>query len=342
MNEETLQTIDGWRAEGLDVAVAQVIRTYSSAPRPVGSMFGVASDGRMAGSVSGGCIEGALAHEAGLLFSGEAPGPRVLHYGISDDLAGTVGLACGGDVWVSLAAAPPRPAFRRGAIATALTGPQAGRRLLLDEDTGTVDGDLEGAVHEAAEEAAREALAAEQHRSVDLGGDGMLFVEAVFPPHRLVVIGAVDTTDEVCAIARRLGWRTAVIDPRARFATPERIPHADTIVCRWPGEAMDEIGLEPADSVIALTHDTKIDDPALERALRVGTSYVGALGSRKTQAARRERLLEAGIPQADVERIHGPVGLDIGARSPAAIAVAIVAEVIAHRSGRRLVTADPA
>ncbi len=341
MNEDTLRTIEQWRAEGQGVAVAQVIRTYSSAPRPTGSIFAVAGDGRMAGSVSGGCVEGAIVHEAKELFGEDHPRPRYLHYGISDDLAGTVGLACGGDVWVSLSLAADRPRVRRGAIVSAITGPQAGARLVFDADADEASGDLEGALRMAAVDAGRAAVSLEQSRSVDLGDDGLLFAEAVFPPHRLVIIGAVDTSEEVCRLAAQLGWRTVVIDPRARFATAERIPHADRIVVGWPGEAMEEIVLEPSDSVIALTHDPKIDDPALERALRTGTSYVGALGSQRTQATRRERLIELGLAPEAVQRIYGPIGLDLGARTPAGLAVSIVSEVIAHRAGKKLVVAPP-
>jgi xanthine dehydrogenase accessory factor len=341
MNEDTLQTIEEWRGEGHQVAVAQVVRTYRSAPRPVGSMFAVSSHGKMAGSVSGGCVEGAIYQEAQELFGGEH-GPRLLHYGISDELAGDVGLACGGELWVSLDAARDRPVLRRGAIVTAVTGPQAGRRLILDADlTDGVTSELEGAVEAAALDAAQQAVDLEQSSQVDLGDDGMLFVEAVHPPHRLVIVGAVDTAEAVSRLAGQLGWRTVVVDPRTKFATPERMPSAGAIVGKWPQDAFPEIGLEPADSVIVLTHDPKVDDPALVGALAAGASYVGALGSRRTQGLRNERLVEMGVPREDVERIYGPVGLDIGAHTPAETAVSIVAEIIGHRSGRsgrRLVT----
>jgi xanthine dehydrogenase accessory factor len=334
VNEDTLATIAAWRAEGLDVAVSQVVRTYRSAPRPVGSLFAVAADGRMAGSVSGGCVEGAIFLEAEELFAGTASGPRLLHYGITDEVAGDVGLACGGELWVSLDRLRERPSMRRGAIVTAITGPQRGARLVVDVDAGTEESELTGAVHEAALAAAREGIGLERSAAVDLGDDGELFCEAVHPPHRLVVVGAVDTAEAVCRLALQLGWRSVVVDPRTRFATAERMPSAGAIVARWPQDGYPEIGLEPADSVIVLTHDPKIDDPAIIAALAAGASYVGALGSRRTQARRNERLLEAGVPAEDVERIYGPVGLDIGAHTPAETAVSIVGEVIAHRAGR--------
>jgi xanthine dehydrogenase accessory factor len=334
MNEDTLRTIEQWRSEGHRVAVSQVVRTYRSAPRPVGSIFAVSDHGKMAGSVSGGCVEGAIYGEAQDLFATAGAPPRYLHYGISDELAGDVGLACGGELWVSLIEAAERPQLRRGAIVTAITGPQAGRRLVFDADTDGADGDLEGAVRNAALDAARDAVEHEESGSTDLGDEGLLFVEAVHPAHRLVIVGAVDTAEEICKLARQLGWRTVVIDPRTKFATAERMPHADEIIGSWPQDAYDQVALERADSVIVLTHDAKIDDPALEWAIRGGASYVGALGSRRTQGLRQERLVEAGLAREDVERIYGPVGLDIGAHTPAETAVSIVSEVIAHRSGR--------
>jgi xanthine dehydrogenase accessory factor len=334
MNEETLATIDAWLAEGRDVAVSQVVRTYKSAPRPIGSIFAVSSHGRMAGSVSGGCVEGAIFLEAEELFAGHTSGPRLLHYGITDEVAGNVGLACGGELWVSLDRHRARPALRRGAIVTAVTGAAAGRRLVLDVDAGTIESEMEGELHDAALAAAHEAVAREESAAVELGDAGQLFVEAIYPPHRLVIVGAVDTAESVCRLASQLGWRSVVIDPRGRFATAERLPSADEVIARWPQDAFPTIGLEPSDSVIVLTHDPKIDDPALVAALAAGAGYVGALGSRRTQAQRGERLLEQGVPGGDVERVYGPVGLDIGAHTPAETAVSIIAEVIAHRSGR--------
>jgi xanthine dehydrogenase accessory factor len=333
MNGETLDQIEAWQRDGHGVAVAQVVRTYRSAPRPVGAIFAVSSDGRMAGSVSGGCVEGAIYAEAQALFSGEAQGPLVLHYGISDELAGDVGLACGGELWVSLDLMKPRPQLRRGAIVTVISGEDAGARLVLDADRNAVDTDLPAGIVDEALQAAYDALAREQSAAVSIG-ERSLFVEPIHPPHRVVVVGAVDTAEHVCRLATQLGWRSVVIDPRRKFATAERIPSADRIEASWPAEGFDAIGLEPADSVVVLTHDPKVDDPALEEALRRSAAYVGALGSRRTQALRKQRLIDTGLDAAVVERIHGPVGLDIGAHTPAEMAVSIVAELIADRSGR--------
>ena len=334
MNEDTLQTVEAWRHRGDEVAVATVVRTYRSAPRPLGSIFAVSSSGDMAGSVSGGCVEGAIYGEAQELFGG-GDTPKLLHYGISDDFALDVGLACGGELWVALDRQRDRPALRRGAIAMVVTGEQAGtppgagrrRRHRRGRHRGRACG------RRSRTRAARRSRRSARARSTWRTGRWSSSRASTRAP-RMVIVGAVDTSEAVCKIAAILGWRTVVIDPRAKFATRERLPSAQEIVVAWPDEAFDRIGLERADSVIVLTHDPKVDDPAISEALRRGAAYVGALGSRRTQATRRERLAEAGVPEADLDRVHGPVGLDIGADTPQETAVSIVAEVIGARAGR--------
>ena len=334
MNDETLQTAADWAARGDQVAVATVVRTYRSAPRPIGSVFAVSSGGAMAGSVSGGCVEGDLYGAAQELFASSEDAPRLIHYGISDDLALEVGLACGGELWVSLDRYRPRPELRRGAIAHVFGGDQNGRTLVFDADADALTGDLEGALRATAEAAIAEAVATETSSATDLEDAVMLFVESVHPAPRVVVVGAVDTAEALCRMAHTLGWRTAVVDPRTKFGTKERMPSADVLLTSWPDKAYPELDLEAADHLVVLTHDPKIDDPAISQALDIGVGYVGALGSRRTQGKRNERLLAAGNTEEQIGRIHGPVGLDIGAHSPAETAVAILAEIIAYRSGR--------
>ena len=167
-----------------------------------------------------------------------------------------------------------------------------------------------------------------------LDDGNMLFAEALVPPPRLVVVGAVDTADSLCRMAAALGWRTVVIDPRRAFATPERVPSAGQLVVKWPEEGYDEIDLRPEDHVVVLTHDPKLDDPAIAGALRRGVGYVGALGSRRTQEKRRERLRASGVADDQLERIAGPVGLDIGAHTPEETAISILAEIVGARTGR--------
>ncbi len=201
-----------------------------------------------------------------------------------------------------------------------------GRRLLVLLDRGEVVGD---------DPLGLAALAAELRRSTLLEHQGLkVFAEVYGPPPRLVVVGAVDTAQALCAAAKALGWHTICVDARARFATPERMPAADEIVVAWPEPAFEQIALDRETAVVVLTHDEKFDIPALATALRTDAFYVGALGSRRAQAKRREKLLEAGLTDAQLDRLRGPAGLDVGAESPAETAVSILAEILALRAGR--------
>ena len=197
-----------------------------------------------------------------------------------------------------------------------------------------VSGEVPEELADAIVAAGSEAISAERNQTVLLDDDGLIFAEALVPSPRLVVVGAVDTADALCRMAGALGWRTVVIDPRGAFATAERIPSAGEIVVKWPEPGYDEIELRPEDHIAVLTHDPKLDDPAISGALRRGVGYVGALGSRRTQEKRRERLRESGISDEQLERISGPIGLDIGAHTPEETAVSILAEIIAVRAGR--------
>jgi xanthine dehydrogenase accessory factor len=214
----------------------------------------------------------------------------------------------------------------RAVLLTVLDGERRGSKLLVRLDRGEVLGDAPRELETVAREARRSAV-------VEVEGV-RVFVDVYGPPPRLVAVGAVDTGEAVCAAARALGWHTVCVDARARFATPERIPSADRIVVAWPEEAFAEIGLDRDTAVIVLTHDEKFDVPALAAALRSDAFYVAALGSRVAQESRRARLLEVGLGVRDLERLHGPAGLDIGAESPAETAVSIMAEALAVRTGR--------
>jgi xanthine dehydrogenase accessory factor len=196
-----------------------------------------------------------------------------------------------------------------------------------------VAGDLDGDLVDPAISAGQEAIDRERNATVE-APDALLFAEALVPPPRLVVVGAVDTAESLCRMARALGWRTAVVDPRGTFATAERVPSADRLVVRWPGAGYDELEVGPADAVVVLTHDPKLDDPAITEAIRRDVGFIGALGSRRTQEKRSARLRESGLTDSELARVSGPVGLDIGAHTPEETAVSILAEVIASRSGR--------
>jgi xanthine dehydrogenase accessory factor len=356
--KELLETLAAWRAEGADGGRAVVVRTFGSAPRPEGAVLLVARDGRIAGSVSGGCVEGAAAEE---IERAVATGrSRVIRYGISDEEAWDVGLACGGtiDVLVEprvsdavVAAARESTRDAGAAVVTPLPSDspppafgvhEAGEGAppetpLIVDASGGITGTLGSAELDAAlVEAARDALNRGTSRTVELGGRS-LFIEAYPVRPRVVVVGAVQAAMSLVAYARELGYATVVVDGRGAFATPERFPDVDRLVVGWPDEVADEIGLGPDDAVAVLTHDVKFDEPAIVEALRRGCRYVGAVGSRKTQADRRERLRRAGVGEEALARLRGPIGLDLGGRAPAETALAIMAEIVAARyeaSGR--------
>ncbi len=354
--QELVETLEGWRAAGVGVGRAVVIRTFGSTPRPAGAVLLVTDDGRIAGSVSGGCVEGAAAEA--VLAARKDGRQRVIRYGISDEQAWDVGLACGGTIDVLIS--PAVPAAAEAAARDARDGRGGGRavvtRLPADAPSAvpgphkpgpgetpseplTVDADgrLVGTlddVHadEALVEAARACLRAGHSRTVEIAGT-QLFIEAYPARARLVVVGAVEIARTLVRLARELGYETVVIDGRAAFATRDRFPEADRLVLGWPDEVMDEIELGPADAVAILTHDVKFDEPAIIAALARGCRYVGAVGSRRTQAERQSRLLAAGVSPADLGRVHGPIGLDLGGRLPAETALAILAEIVAERRG---------
>ena len=354
--QELLATLAVWTAEGAGLGRAVVVRTFGSAPRPEGAVLLVTDDGRIAGSVSGGCVEGAAAEE---IWDARKSGrERVIRYGISDEQAWDVGLACGGTIDVLISPALPDVAVEaaretsegRGdgrAIVTPLPadappavfgahprgdGSDPATPLVVHDD-GRLDGTLGDADLDARlVDAARDALAHGVSRTIELGGR-QLFVESYPVRPRLVVVGAVEVSRTLVRLAKELGYETVVIDGRAAFATEARFPDVDRLIVGWPDEVADEIGLGPADAVAVLTHDVKFDEPAISEALRRGCRYVGAVGSKKTQGDRRARLREAGVSDDELDRLRGPVGLDLGGRAPAETALAILAEVVAERYG---------
>jgi xanthine dehydrogenase accessory factor len=355
---ELVETLTSWRSEGQEVGRAVVIRTFGSAPRPEGAVLLGAADGRLAGSVSGGCVEGAAYEE---IERARADGHvRVIRYGISDEQAWDVGLACGGTIDVLVESGVPAAVTAAAmdlehgaAVLTPLPvdappaefGPhepgdgEPPQTVLVVHDDGRLTdatGDPATTGDRAADaelvRGALEGLSRGTSRTISAGGR-QYFVE-VFPVRpRLVIVGAVQVAIALVRLARELGFETVVVDGRQAFATRERFPDVDRLVVGWPDEVAEEIGLGPADSVAVLSHDVKFDEPAIVEALRRGCRYVGAVGSRKTQSDRRARLLEAGVSEADLARLHGPIGLDLGGRAPAETALAILAEIVASRHG---------
>jgi xanthine dehydrogenase accessory factor len=354
--KELLETLAGWERDGVGIGRAVVVRTFGSSPRPEGAVLLYAKDGRIAGSVSGGCVEGAAAEEIQHAWTnGHA---RVIRYGISDEQAWDVGLACGGTIDVLVEPVAPAVVIdaARGSVGASGHGSAVVTPLPADSPPGTFGphqpgegappaaelvvteaGELSGSLGTAELDAALVTAASAALRrglsqTVELGGRA-LFIE-VFPVRpRLVIVGGVEVARSLARLARELGFETVVVDGRASFATPERFPDVDRLIVGWPDEVADEIGLGPNDAVAVLSHDVKFDEPAIVEALRRGCRYVGAVGSRKTQADRRARLLAAGVGVADLARLRGPVGLDLGGRAPAETALAILAEIVAERYG---------
>jgi xanthine dehydrogenase accessory factor len=319
---EILSELERWRARGERVAMARVVATRRSAPRPIGSKLIVSERGELAGSVSGGCVESEVVEAAREVLAGGEP--RLLTYGISDDLALTVGLPCGGeiDVWVD---EPDSEVLGELANVVRSDG-RAVHFVHLDDGS-------ERLVREGNDNVADDLIRSGHSRIVALHGR-RVFADVYGPPPRLFVYGAVDTADALCAAARRIGWHTIVADARGRFATGERLPHANEIIVAWPEEALAQVRPDHTTAVLVLTHDDKFDLPLLLGALASEAFYIGALGSRRNQERRRERLLEAGADEAEVDRISGPAGLDIGAHTPAETAVSMLAEIMAARAGR--------
>ena len=283
-----------------------------SAPRPVGSKLAVTAGGRLVGSVSGGCVESDVAERAKEVLAGG--GPMLLTYGIADEEAWSVGLPCGSEIDVWLERAEPE---------------------LWARVADTVAGDQHAALTTDLESGEKRL---EPRAAAATGVEDGVFVERIAPPLRLVVFGATDIAEALCSIGATLGWRTVVSDPRAALATPERVPSAGELHVGWPDELLERVDDETA--VVVLTHEERLDLPALEGALRRGARYVGALGARRVQERRRTQLAERGLTEEQIARMSGPAGLDLGGRAAAEIALAIAAEIVATISAAR--TGSPA
>jgi xanthine dehydrogenase accessory factor len=298
---DTLDAIDQALAAGERVAVATVVDTIRSAPRQPGAKMVIRESGRFTGSVSGGCVEADLVERAkGLLSGGEG---GVIKYGVSDSDAFEVGLSCGGqiDVWLEQA----DPALWREV------------RVLLDDDAY---GTLFTNTHTGEKRLERGVL-----DPTGLREDGV-FAERIEGPLRVLIFGAAEAAEHLCVYGRQLGWRTTVVDARPALATPERVPSADEVIKAWPDQVVDRIDERTA--VVTLSHEERLDIPAIAAALERGARYIGAIGAKRTQERRRAALRELGFDDAEIDRIHGPAGLDLGGRAPAQVALAIAAEIV--------------
>ena len=335
--KEILLDIDRWKEDGEKVVVATVVATRRSAPRPIGASLAISESGKMCGSVSGGCVESDVFENAQAVFAtGE---PRMVSYGIDDDLAWSVGPAVrrrdrrlhrtGRVVGLIHRLAELREAEERGVLFTAVEGDDAGTKVLVLESGEQIGEGLDGAVAQF-----DELIRRGRNRLLELDDGSKVFAEWYGPPPRLFVYGAVDTAEAMCRGAKLLGWHTIVADARAKFATRERIPSADELIVEWPAEALAQVQPDHQTAIVVLTHDDKFDEPALVGALETEAFYIGALGSRRNQERRRERLLEAGVEESSLDRIMGPCGLDVGADTQEETALSILAEILAVRGER--------
>lgn len=333
------------------LVLATLVETVGSAPFEPGAMMLIDEDAQVEGSVTGGCVEGALVERAMEIFGGASS--AVHTFGIADDIASEVGLMCGGTVRIfveELSGEGRRllsevlaedMAGRPAAIAALLDGPEAGSRLALIDDgpEGSLGGEL---LDRNVAGAARGLL--------DQGGSGLrrfgldgatmgdelrVFLQAFAEPPRMIIFGAIDFSVATADLAGELGYEVTIVDAREPFIRSPRFSAVAEAVVSWPDRYMEGVRLGPRDAVLVFTHDSKFDEPALIAALASGAGYVGALGSRRTQARRVERLKEAGLPEDEIERIAAPCGLDIGASTPSETAISILAEVIARRNRRR-------
>jgi xanthine dehydrogenase accessory factor len=350
--KELFGDIRRWRRQGRPAALARVVDLEGSGPRDPGAAMAVAADGEVVGSVSGGCVEGAVVEAAlAAIESGEG---SVHTFGYSDDEAFAVGLTCGGTIHLFVEPVVEDPlladlesAISAGepvALATVIRGAApAGAKLLVRPDgsaTGTLGNpDLDRVVgRDAAGELAAGTTAVRRFgpRGEARQDEVEVFVESFVPPPRMVVFGAVDFTAALVRVAKVLGYHVTVCDARPVFATKARFPLADEVVVDWPDRFLGALGptLTPRDAVCVLTHDHKFDVPAILAALATDVGYLGAMGSRRTHTERVERLREAGVDDAGLDRLRAPIGLDLGARTPEETAVAICAEIIAARTGR--------
>jgi len=332
---DVIDDIERWLEPGEDsIALATVIATWGSAPRKVGAKMAFTAGGAaITGSVSGGCVEGAVVAAGDeVLATGR---PQLLHFGVADETAWGVGLACGGTIDVFVERLDPALLEKvrqwidegvAGAVVTVVQGPDEmlGRKLVVAAND--VSGALGAGLDEVAVRLARTARHPARHQVADAIA---LFVDAIRPPPTLFIVGGAHIAVALVRLAQIVGFRTVVIDPRRAFGSAERFPLADELIQAWPDKAFAGRPIGDEAAVITLSHDPKIDDPALHAALLSDAFYVGALGSRRTHERRRARLAALGFDETQLGRIHAPIGLDIGADNPEEIALAVLAEVVA-------------
>jgi xanthine dehydrogenase accessory factor len=343
---DVIDKLETWRQQGQQIGVATVINTWGSSPRPVGSKLVATLRGDIAGSVSAGCVEGAVIEACyETVKTGQT---RLMKFGVADENAWEVGLACGGTIEVMVepfsALGGIYDAFRRHlsaheplAVVSVLGGPaeQINRKLIVYPD-GRSEGDLTlgrpGHYEDVVQHALR-LLAQGSGGTLQLKDGPQLFVEVYPPVPRLIIVGAVHIAEALVSMANLLGFETIVVDPRAAFTTRERFPQARQLIQQFPQQVLPGMALDASTYIVVLTHDPKLDDPSLHIALTSQARYVGALGSQRTNARRIDRLRALGVTEEQIARLHAPIGLPLGGRSPAEIALSIMAQITQVRYG---------
>jgi xanthine dehydrogenase accessory factor len=308
--------------------LATVISTWGSSPCPPGSHLAIRDDGVIVGSVSAGCVESAVIHEAMQAIKGSPP--QVFEYGVSSELAWEVGLACGGEIKVLIRSINDSAKLRRkaqkrigkGLSSCLVTKISDASSFLVGEGLKNEKMDVSDELKEVTLKAANE-----NKSFIFMNDKESYFIEAITPPNRIIIIGAVHIAQVLAPMAIVVGFQVVVIDPRKSFATLERFPSVE-IINDWPSQALANLSVSDRTAIVILTHDPKIDDQVLQGALESSAFYVGALGSNRTNEKRLNRLKDMGLNKDDLMRLHGPIGLDIGAKLPAEIATAILAEII--------------
>ena len=337
---DILDTMNRWLEEGRQVALATVVKTWGSAPRRAGSKMGITAEMAMIGSVSGGCVEGAVVEDA--LASLKDGRPRLLKFGVADDTAWEVGLTCGGSIevyveplnqawWQTLSGLAQNDRF--GMTITLLEGEQIGEKALLDAQAQVLY-----QTDKLSDEmlAAMKALPRMTSKSgVQKMGETRVMADIQAQRPHLILIGGVHVSIPLQEMAARLGFRVSIVDPRSAFASAERFPNVANILHSYPDKALPQLGLDGSTYLAVLTHDPKIDDKALITALPASIPYIGVLSSSRTHRQRVARLKQAGLSDDLIAQIRTPIGIDIGASAPEEIAVCILAEIIAVRNGVR-------
>lgn len=342
---EIIEDLKKWKAQAKPAAVATIVKADGSPMRPIGSKMAATSDQQISGSVTGGCIEGAVYEEAQeVIRSGK---PKMLHYGVaSDQTPWEIGLSCGSSLNVFVESLQT-PAWQKTfdltsevlekkqllASVTLLAGDSAGAKLLVWPD-GKTQGSLgDPALDNAGKNAALHQLTTRDPKTVLLDQRVEAFVDIFVPPARLLIVGAVHIAIPMVGLARALGFTTTVIDPRKAFATRERFPDADELVTDWPSDAINSLQPDQGTFIAVVSHDDKLDNPALAAALKSNAAYVGVLGTKRNVPKRLDALRELGVSEEQLSRLHAPIGLEVGAVQPEEIALAVLAEIVAVHHG---------